>query len=83
VDFKAIYHATVIKKNSKLKRLFNRRDKSIGCSKTIIVPAMKIATITWKLIANNELQKMKQNIKKKKFKKGILLISRGYRLIYV
>ncbi len=50
-----IAQAAARKKNSRLKEFFNRKKKSIGHAKAIIVLARKIATILWHLITNDEM----------------------------
>ena len=50
-----IAQAASRKKNSKMKKFFNRKKKSIGHSKSIIALARKITTIIWHLIINDEM----------------------------
>ena len=78
-----IAQAAARKKKSKLKEFFNRKMKSIGHTKAIIALAKKITTIIWPLIANDEMTKMNQGIKRDKFNRGKLLKLRSFRLMNV
>jgi transposase len=73
-----IAQAASRKKNSKMKKFFNRKKKSIGHSKSIIALARKITTIIWHLIINDEMYEddtgyKKEAIQKRRISENVII----------